>query len=181
MQSLKALTVAVALPFALGACGMMDGMGGDRAQTAAAPTQDIVETADAAGDFETLLTAAEAAGLVDTLKGPGPLTVFAPTDEAFARLPPGTLDALLLPENRDALAAVLSYHVVPGRVTSADLAGTQMAVRTVEGNSLNVDALDPGEAVQVNDADVVAADVMAENGVIHVIDEVLLPPQLALQ
>ena len=132
---------------------------------------DIVDTASAAGDFTTLLAAAEAAGLVDTLKGEGPLTVFAPTDTAFAALPEGTVESLLLPENQDQLIAILTYHVVPGAVMSTDLSDDMQAT-TVQGGAITID-LDDG--VMVNDANVVAADIEATNGVIHVIDSVILP------
>jgi len=142
-------------------------------QTASAPAQqDIVDTAVAAGDFTTLVAAVEAAGLVETLKGPGPFTVFAPTDEAFAALPAGTVDTLLRPENRDQLVAILTYHVVPGEVMSADIAGQTLTAETVQGSELSIDATD---GVMVDQATVVAADVDASNGVIHVIDSVLMP------
>lgn len=137
--------------------------------------QDIVDVAAGAGSFQTLIAAVEAAGLVDTLKGEGPFTVFAPTDEAFAALPEGTVDNLLLPENRDQLVAVLTYHVIPGSVTSTDIAGQELSPETVQGATLDVDAT--GSIVTVNDASVVQADIDASNGVIHVIDTVLLPPQ----
>lgn len=136
-------------------------------------SQDIVDTAVSAGSFTTLATALQAAGLVDTLKGPGPFTVFAPTDEAFAKLPPGTVEALL--QDQEKLRSVLLYHVVPGRVTAADVAGLQSAT-TVQGASLTIDTAD---GVKINDARVTQADVMASNGVIHVIDTVLLPPEAA--
>ncbi|MEQ8964525.1 MAG: fasciclin domain-containing protein [Azospirillaceae bacterium] len=142
-------------------------------ETAAAPAQqDIVDTAVAAGDFTTLVAAVQAAGLVDTLKGPGPFTVFAPTDEAFAALPAGTVETLLMPENRDQLVAILTYHVLPGEVMSADIAGQTLSAATVEGSELSIDATD---GVMVDDATVIAADVDATNGVIHVIDTVLMP------
>jgi len=131
--------------------------------------QDIVDTAVAAGSFKTLATALEAAGLVDTLKGAGPFTVFAPTDEAFAKLPAGTLDSLL--QDKAKLTKILTYHVVPGKVTSSDVAKATSAT-TVEGGSLSIDAKD---GVKVNGAKVVQADILASNGVIHVIDSVLLP------
>ncbi|MFQ3665857.1 MAG: fasciclin domain-containing protein [Sphingomonadaceae bacterium] len=134
---------------------------------------DIVETAVAAGQFNTLAAALNAAGLVDTLKGPGPFTVFAPTDAAFAKLPAGTVDSLLKPENKAQLTAVLTYHVVPGRTMSSDIAGKSLKVKTVNGAELAINATD---GVKVNDATVVAADVTASNGVIHVIDTVVLPP-----
>ena len=136
---------------------------------------DIVDTAVAAGQFGTLVAAVQAAELVDVLKGEGPFTVFAPNDEAFAALPEGTVETLLLPENKDQLVAVLTYHVVSGKVMSADLAGQALSVATVQGAEVAIDAT--GDAVMVNDATVVAADVDASNGVIHVIDKVLLPPQ----
>ena len=132
---------------------------------------DIVDTAVAAGSFETLVAAGQAAGLVDTLKGEGPFTVFAPTDEAFAALPEGTVEKLLMPENKDQLIAVLTYHVVPGKVMSTDLTDDMMA-KTVQGGEVKID-LDNG--VMVNDATVTAADIAADNGVIHVIDKVILP------
>jgi uncharacterized surface protein with fasciclin (FAS1) repeats len=137
-----------------------------------APTGDIVDTA-AAGQFTTLVRAVQAAGLVDTLEGPGPFTVFAPTDAAFAKLPAGTLDDLLRPENKARLAAILTYHVVPGRVTAAEVARLEEA-ETVNGETVDVKA--DGGGVMINDARVTAADVAASNGVIHVIDAVMLPP-----
>jgi uncharacterized surface protein with fasciclin (FAS1) repeats len=137
-----------------------------------AASADIVETAAAAGQFETLAAALEAAGLTDTLKGDGPFTVFAPTDEAFAKLPEGTIESLLKSENRDQLVAILTYHVVPGKVTAAEVATLDEAA-TVNGADLTIDA--SGSRVKVNDAEVITADVAASNGVIHVIDTVLLP------
>ena len=134
-------------------------------------SKDIVDTAIAAGSFETLVAAVQAAGLVETLKGEGPFTVFAPTDEAFAALPEGTVENLLLPENIETLTAVLTYHVVPGKVMSGDLTDDMMAA-TVQGGEIIID-LDSG--VMVQDANVVSADIEASNGVIHVIDKVLLP------
>ena len=133
--------------------------------------KDIVDTAAAAGSFNTLLAAATAAGLVDTLKGDGPFTVFAPTDDAFAALPEGTVEALLA--DPEALAGILTYHVVPGAVMSTELVD-DMKAGTVNGAEITID-LDNG--VMVNDATVVAADVEASNGVIHVIDKVILPPE----
>lgn len=134
-------------------------------------SKNIVDTASAAGSFGTLLAAAEAAGLVDTLKGDGPLTVFAPTDEAFAKLPEGTVDSLLKPENKDKLTEILTYHVVAGAVKSTDLSDG-MTAATVEGAEITVSL---GDAVKINDATVVQPDVIASNGVIHVIDQVLIP------
>ncbi|SPH18585.1 Immunogenic protein MPB70 [Defluviimonas aquaemixtae] len=134
---------------------------------------DIVDIAASNDDFSTLVAAVQAAGLVDTLKGDGPFTVFAPTNAAFAALPAGTLDDLLKPENKASLTAILTYHVVPGAVTSDQLAGKRLNVETVEGSSVQVDGR---TGVRVNNANVTAADIKASNGVIHVIDRVLLPP-----
>ncbi len=139
--------------------------------TEAAATSDIVDTATAAGSFKTLLAAVEAGGLVDTLKGPGPFTVFAPTDEAFAKLPPGTVDALLADKAK--LVAVLTYHVVAGNVSSAQVSGMTEAA-TVQGGKVKIDTT---SGVKINDATVIKADIAASNGVIHVIDTVLMPPQ----
>ena len=133
--------------------------------------KDIVDTAVNAGSFETLVAAVQAAGLVDTLKGDGPFTVFAPTDEAFAALPEVTVESLLLPENKDQLVAILTYHVVPGKVMSTDLSD-DMEATTVQGESVTID-LDNG--VMVEKATVVSADIETSNGVIHVIDTVILP------
>ena len=133
---------------------------------------DIVTVAATAGDFNTLVAAVKAAGLVETLQGDGPFTVFAPTDEAFAKLPAGTVDSLLLPENKAKLVAILTYHVVAGKVLAADVVGLSSAA-TVEGQSLSISVSDAG--VRVDDANVTATDVMASNGVIHVIDSVLIP------
>lgn len=141
---------------------------------ARAADKDIVDTAVGAGDFTTLAAALEAADLVATLKGEGPFTVFAPTDAAFAALPAGTVDDLLKPENREQLVAVLTYHVVPGRVTAADVAGLDEAA-TVNGKMIDIEV--DGDVVKVNDASVTTADVAASNGVIHAIDQVLLPPE----
>lgn len=138
-----------------------------------AADKDIVDTAVSAGSFNTLVAAVQAAGLVDTLKGKGPFTVFAPTDEAFAALPEGTVDSLLLPENKAKLVEILTFHVVPAKVMAGDIAGKRAKVLTVEGERLNVNAM--GGGVRVNNAKVVGADVEASNGVIHVIDKVLLP------
>lgn len=144
---------------------------------ACAPMQpknpDIVDIAAGNEDFSTLVAAVSAAGLVDTLKGDGPFTVFAPTNAAFAALPAGTVDDLLKPENKDKLVAVLTYHVVPGAVTSDQLAGKRLDVATVQGATVHVDAR---KGVRVNKANVTTADIVASNGFIHVIDSVLLPP-----
>ena len=134
--------------------------------------KDIIETAASNGSFTTLVAAIEAAGLSDTLKGDGPFTVFAPTDAAFAKLPAGTVDNLLLPENRDQLTAILTYHVVAGEVTAAEVVMLESAT-TVNGQNITI-AME-GDAVMIDGATVAAADVMASNGVIHVIDEVILP------
>ncbi len=139
---------------------------------AKAKSADIVDTAIAAGSFKTLVAAVQAAGLVDTLKGEGPFTVFAPTDEAFAKLPAGTVEALLLPENRDQLVAILTYHVVAGRVSAAEVVGLSDAV-TVQGDRVTVQV--EGDAVRINDAGVVKTDIETSNGLIHVIDTVLIP------
>ena len=138
-----------------------------------AAAADIVETASEAGSFQTLLIAAEAAGLVDTLKSEGPFTVFAPTDEAFAKLPEGTVEDLLKPENQDQLKAILTYHVVPGKTMSSDIAGKELEVETVQGETIAIDASDG--TVMVDDATLVQADIETDNGVIHVIDTVLMP------
>ena len=137
-----------------------------------AQMKDIVDTAVAAGSFGTLVAAVKAAGLVDTLKSAGPFTVFAPTDAAFAKLPKGTVEDLLKPENKAKLTAILTYHVLPSKVMAADIAGKSMNAKTVQGTDLAVDAK---SGVKINDATVVTADVIATNGVIHVIDTVLLP------
>lgn len=134
-------------------------------------SKDIVDTAVGAGSFNTLVAAVGAAGLVDTLKGDGPFTVFAPTDEAFAALPEGTVDTLLKPENKDQLVAILTYHVVPGKVMSGDLSNG-MTAATVQGGDVTIKT---EGGVMVNDANVVTADVEASNGVIHVIDKVIMP------
>lgn len=134
----------------------------------------IVDIASGNESFTTLTTALKTAGLIETLSGEGPFTVFAPTDEAFAALPEGTLEQLLQPENRDLLIQVLTYHVVPGSVMSEDL--TTTAVLSVEGRPINVTVGE--DSVMVNSATVVEADIEASNGVIHVIDQVILPPQM---
>ena len=152
------LSAAMAIPLAFSAV--------------AAKAADIVDTAVSAGQFETLVAAVQAAGLVDTLKGDGPFTVFAPTDEAFAKLPDGTVEDLLKPENKEQLVAVLTYHVVPGKIMSGDIAGQTTMVETVQGGKLSVDATD---GVKVDEATVISADIEASNGVIHVIDTVVLP------
>lgn len=139
---------------------------------ATAKAADIVDTAVSAGDFNTLVAAVKAAGLVETLKGDGPFTVFAPTDDAFAKLPDGTIENLLKPENKEQLVAILTYHVVPGKIMSADIAGKKADVKTVQGSELAVDATD---GVKIDNASVTTADIETSNGVIHVIDTVVIP------
>ena len=134
--------------------------------------KDIVDTAVSAGQFETLAAALTAAGLVETLKQPGPYTVFAPTDEAFAKLPEGTLEDLLKPENKDKLTAILTYHVVPGKVDSSEVVKLSEA-KTVNGEEVSIKVID--EKVMIDNATVITPDVKASNGVIHVIDTVLIP------
>jgi uncharacterized surface protein with fasciclin (FAS1) repeats len=138
----------------------------------AAPKKDIVDTAVGAGSFKTLVAAVKAAGLVDTLKGDGPFTVFAPTDDAFGKLPKSTLDSLLKPENKEKLAAILTYHVVPGKVKAKKAAKLDSA-KTVNGAEI---AIKPsGKSLMINNAKVVKADIITSNGIIHVIDTVLIP------
>ena len=141
---------------------------------ARANNQDIVDTAVGAGQFKTLAAALKAADLVATLKGPGPFTVFAPTDEAFAKLPAGTVENLLKPENKAKLTAILTYHVVPGAVRAEQVTKLDQA-KTVNGAMVKVTT--KGGKVTINDATVVKADIAASNGIIHVIDKVILPPQ----
>ena len=166
--------VAVVLALTLSACGS------DKEETMEAVAEEtteattvgtIVDVASGAGNFGTLVAAVTAAELVETLSGEGPFTVFAPTDEAFAALPAGVVDALLLPENKAVLVQILTYHVVPGMVMAADV--TDGDVATVEGQTIKLSTAD---GVTVNGAKVVAADVAASNGVIHAIDAVILPP-----
>ena len=159
-MKLKSIVLAAALTLATGA-------------GAFAAEKDIVETAVGAGQFKTLAAALQAAGLVETLKGAGPFTVFAPTDAAFAALPAGTVEELLKPENKAQLTEILTYHVVPGKVMSGDLKDGMKAA-TVEGAEVTID-LDNGP--MVNDAKVVTPDVPASNGVIHAIDKVIMPPK----
>lgn len=154
------LAAAVVLPLAIGA---------SRAQAA----DDIVDTAVKAGSFTTLVAAVKAAGLVETLKGAGPFTVFAPTDDAFAKLPKGTVEDLLKPENKSKLVSILTYHVVSGKVMSKDIAGKALKAKSVEGSEISIDAT---KDVMIDKAKVVKADIDASNGVIHVIDSVILPP-----
>ena len=146
-------------------------LAGTPAPAGSGASNDIVDTAVAAGSFDTLVTAVKAAGLVEALKGDGPFTVFAPSDEAFAKLPAGTLESLLKPENKDKLAAVLTYHVVPGKVLAADVKPGQ--VDTLQGSKLRVSK--KGDALMVDQAKIVATDITTSNGVIHVIDQVIMP------
>ncbi len=136
-----------------------------------AASKDIVGVAAGAENFKTLVAAVKAAGLVETLQGKGPFTVFAPTDEAFAKLPAGTVEDLLKPENKDKLAAILKYHVVPGKVLAVDV--KTMEAKTAQGQSVKLKVSDAG--VTVDNAKVIKTDLLAENGVIHVIDSVILP------
>lgn len=133
---------------------------------------DIVDVAASAGSFNTLVAAIKAAGLVETLKSKGPFTVFAPTDAAFAKLPKGTLESLLKPENKAKLAGILTYHVLSGKVMAADIAGKKLSVATVQGSKVNIDATN---GVMIDNAKVSKADIESSNGVIHVIDTVILP------
>ena len=159
-RTLMKSVAVIGLAAVTSACAMMDD--GD----------DIVDVAVSNDNFSTLVAAVQAAGLVETLKGDGPFTVFAPTNDAFAALPAGTVESLLLPENKDQLVKILTYHVVPGKVTSDQLAGQRLNVATVQGQTIHVDGTD---GVKVNSSNVIIADVDATNGVIHAIDAVLLP------
>ena len=150
---------------------LMAGSHGYKAKT----SMDIVDTAVSAGDFSTLVAALEAAELVDVLRGDGPFTVFAPTDDAFAKLPAGTLESLLRPENKAKLQSILTYHVVPGKYMAADVVGMNSA-KTVNGQ--NFDIRKSYGKVMVDDATVVKTDIMTSNGVIHVIDSVILPKDM---
>ena len=142
----------------------------EMADEAPASAGTIVDIAAGTDGFATLVAAADAAGLIETLSGEGPFTVFAPTDDAFAALPEGLVDALLLPENKDVLAKILTYHVVPGTVMAADIVDGDVA--TVEGQTVTLSTMD---GVKVNDATVIQADIVADNGVVHVIDAVIVP------
>jgi len=179
---MRILLPLVAVGALLAACGETTPPAPPAEPVAEAPAveapapKDIVDTAVGAGSFNTLVAAVQAAGLEETLRGPGPFTVFAPTDEAFAALPPGTLEDLLKPENKDKLAGILTYHVLPGEVMSSAVAGQTLEPATVQGATVKVVGGADG-TVTVGDAKVVAADVDASNGVIHVIDKVILPPQ----
>ncbi len=144
------------------------------ATSVAANAKDIVDTAAGNKDFSTLVQAVKAAGLVDTLKGEGPFTVFAPTNAAFEKLPAGTVENLLKPENKDQLTKILTYHVLPGKVMSADIKGKTLSPKTVQGSTVDVDAT---SGVKVGGATVTTADIEASNGVIHVIDTVIMPKE----
>ncbi|MFM9864080.1 MAG: fasciclin domain-containing protein [Micropepsaceae bacterium] len=158
--------VAAVVPLTLASVSFAGSMASEKPGT-------VVAVASANPDFSTLVTAVKAAGLVDTLNGKGPFTVFAPTNAAFAALPAGTLDDLLKPQNKAKLKAVLTYHVLPGKIESSALAGQKMtSPATVQGGTLAVDGTN---GVMINDAKVVAADVKASNGVVHAIDKVLIP------
>lgn len=179
----KTLGLALAATALLVACGSDDNdavtteapMTSEAPMSTEAPAaEDIVAIASGNEDFSTLVAAVSAAGLVETLQGEGPFTVFAPTNEAFAALPAGLVDKLLLPENKDVLVKILTYHVVAGAVMSADVMAGD--VPSVEGGNIAVTTNDGG--VQVNGANVVTADIVASNGVIHVIDAVILPPDV---
>ncbi|MEM8987015.1 MAG: fasciclin domain-containing protein [Pseudomonadota bacterium] len=167
MTFLKSVAVAAALAFAFVAPSFADGHGyGKKAK------KDIVDTAVEAGMFTTLVAAVQAAGLEETLRSEGPFTVFAPTDDAFKALPAGTVESLLLPENKDKLVSILTYHVVAGKVKSKSLAGKTLEAETVQGSSVSIDGTD---GVKVDGANVIKADIKTSNGIIHVIDAVILP------
>ena len=171
----KVFAVAIAAALTLAACGSDDDASEDTIAEEVVADGDIVAVASGNPDFSTLVAALSAAGLVETLQGEGPFTVFAPTDAAFAALPEGLLEKLLLPENIAALTAILTYHVVPGMVMSTDVTAGDVA--TVEGSTI---AITTDMGVMVNGANVVAVDVAASNGVIHVIDAVIVPPTVDL-
>ena len=162
MSFFKSAAIALGLALSVAATPVLAGAG----------KKDIVDTAVKAGSFNTLVAAVKAAGLVDTLKGKGPFTVFAPTDEAFKKLPAGTVESLLKPENKAKLVSILTYHVLPGKVMSKDIAGKKLDAKTVQGQKVAVDAT---KGVKVGGANVTTADIATTNGVIHVIDTVILP------
>ncbi len=176
IKTLSVLVVAGGLlvlgaPAAHAQCGSKTDCGSKGVENVGNPGT-IVEVASKNGSFNTLVAAVKAAGLAEVLSGEGPFTVFAPTDEAFAKLPAGTVENLLEPENKDQLIAILTYHVVPGKVTSGDVVKLKSA-KTVQGGAVTITIADG--KVQIDGATVVAADVAASNGVIHVIDQVILP------
>jgi uncharacterized surface protein with fasciclin (FAS1) repeats len=162
MKKVKTGLLALALSLGLAGAAMAESV----------PDKDIVEIAASAGSFKTLVAAVQAGGLVDVLKSEGPFTVFAPTDEAFGKLPAGTVEYLLKPENKSKLVAILTYHVVAGRVTAGEVVSLSSA-KTVNGQELRISAKDG--SVMVDDAHVTGTDIMASNGIIHVIDSVILP------
>lgn len=163
--------VAVSLMTTVGAMAHCGNCAGDHKEAGVCHDKDVVAVAKEAGSFQTLIAAVQAAGLVETLQGDGPFTIFAPTDEAFKKLPAGTVESLLKPENRDKLVAILTYHVVPGKVMAADV--KTMQAKTVNGKNVSIQVKDSG--VMVGAAKVVKTDVLAKNGVIHVVDTVILP------
>lgn len=173
-------SVVLLLALSLAACGSPSAAtddhaaSGDETTGSEAASADIVDTAVAAGSFSTLVAAVQAAGLEETLRGPGPFTVFAPTDAAFAALPEGTLESLLLPENREQLTSILTYHVVSGRVTASDAAALTSAP-TVSGASAPI-APGANGGLTIGGANIVTTDIECDNGIIHVIDAVMLPP-----
>ncbi|MEM9170150.1 MAG: fasciclin domain-containing protein [Pseudomonadota bacterium] len=171
-MTLRALLSAAAAAALVAAPAFAGHHEGDKTM-ADKPKADIVDTADADGRFSTLVAAVKAAGLEETLRGDGPFTVFAPTNDAFDALPDGTVEGLLQPEAKDQLVAILTYHVVAGKTKSKDLIGKTISVKTVNGADVAVDGTD---GVKVNDATVIVADVYTSNGVIHAIDKVILPP-----
>lgn len=173
-QSLRSKRLAWALSLALVGCaGWTDPPEeGSSSASAADSAPDILDVATATGEFQQFLAAVEAANLTATLRGEGPFTVFAPSDDAFARLPSGAIEKLLQPANRTELVAVLKYHVVPGEITFSDIAGEETTLETLEGGVLEIDAV---EHIKVNAANMKSADIEASNGVIHEIDAVLLP------
>ncbi len=167
MSILKSISLAAAAAFMFVAPAAAEYNGGKKA-----PKADIVDTAISAGSFTTLIAAVQAAGLEETLRSDGPFTVFAPTDDAFAKLPDGTVANLLKPENKESLVAILTYHVLSGKVKSKDIAGKELSVATVQGSEVAIDARD---GVKVGGANVIQADIYTSNGVIHVIDTVMMP------
>lgn len=174
MKSIRPFTVsAMALTVALLSANIPSAMADhhEKEGKSYSASKDIVSIASGADNFKTLVAAVKAAGLVETLQGKGPFTVFAPTDEAFAKLPKGTVEDLLKPENKEKLVAILTYHVVPGKVMAADV--KTMEAKTVQGQAVNLKVSDSG--VTINDAKIVKTDLVANNGVIHVIDTVILP------
>lgn len=169
----KVLAIIVTAVFISATSSMVFAGYGNYGKSLSIPAKpDIVDTAISAGSFNTLVAALKEANLVSTLRGDGPFTVFAPTDDAFAKLPDGTLESLLKPENRDQLKAILTYHVVPGKVMASEVVNLQLA-KTVNGKSVSIDANTRG--VKIDNANVIKTDIETSNGVIHIIDEVILP------